>query len=63
MRVTDVDGKNRWAESEFTSYLTPGMILQAEFSKNSASKGKRSRQKSEVCRASLKRWCFDEETL
>lgn len=63
MRVTDVDGKNRWAESEFTSYLTPGMILQAEFSKNSASKGKRSRQKSEACRASLKRWCFDEETL
>jgi len=27
MRVTEVDGKNRWAESEFTSYLVFGFVL------------------------------------
>ncbi len=42
MRVTDVDGKNRWAESEYTSYLIPGLALQAEFAKSSKHFGKKS---------------------
>jgi len=41
MRVTEVDGKNRWAESEFTSYLVPGLSLQAVFAKGSPHAGKR----------------------
>jgi pyruvate kinase len=42
MRVTDVDGKNRWAESEHTSYLIPGLALHAEFAKSSKYPGKKS---------------------
>src|SRR5271165_2658185 len=42
MRVTDVDGKNRWAEGEYTSYLIPGLVLQAEFAKSSRHAGKKS---------------------
>ena len=41
MRVTEVDGKNRWAESEFTSYLVPGLSLQAVFAKGSPHAGKK----------------------
>ena len=35
MRVTEVDGKNRWAESAFTSYLVPGLLLHAISAKGS----------------------------
>jgi pyruvate kinase len=42
MRVTDVDGKNRWAESRHTAYLIPGLALHAEFSKSSKHPGKKS---------------------
>ena len=41
MRVTDVDGKNRWAEADYTSYLIPGTVLEATFSKSSAHAGKK----------------------
>ena len=42
MRVTDVDGKNRWAAGEYTSYLIPGLALRTEFSKSSRHAGKKS---------------------
>lgn len=41
MRVTDADGKNRWAEADYTSYLIPGTVLEAAFSKSSAHAGKK----------------------
>ena len=41
MRVTQIDGKNRWAESEFTSYLVPGLPLQAIFTRGSRHAGKK----------------------
>ena len=41
MRVTEVDGKNRWAQSGNTSYMIPGMLLQAVFSKSSPHAGKK----------------------
>src|SRR5271166_1751642 len=43
MRVTDVDGKNRWAEADYTSYLIPGTVLEAVFSKSSPNAGKKLR--------------------
>jgi pyruvate kinase len=42
MQVTDVDGKNRWAESTHTAYLIPGLALHAEFAKSSKHPGKKS---------------------
>jgi len=41
MRVTEVDGQNRWAQSEYTSYLIPGTLLEATFSKTSPHFGKK----------------------
>jgi pyruvate kinase len=35
MQVTDIEGKNRWARSAHTSYLIPGMRLEAVFAKSS----------------------------
>lgn len=42
MRVTDIDGKDRWAEGEYTSYLIPGLALKTEFAKSSKHAGKKS---------------------
>jgi pyruvate kinase len=41
MRITDVDGKNRWAEGEYTSYLTPGLVLEATAGKSSKNAAKK----------------------
>ena len=41
MRVTEIDGKNRWAESDGTAYLIPGMLLEAVFSRSSRHAGKK----------------------
>lgn len=41
MRVTEIDGKSRWAESDYTSYLIPGMLLEAAYAKSSPHTGKR----------------------
>ena len=41
MRVTEVDGKNRWAQAEYTAYLIPGTCLEAVFAKSSPNSGKR----------------------
>jgi len=41
MRVTEVDGKNRWAEAEYTTYLIPGTVLEAAFAKSSPNAGKK----------------------
>ena len=41
MRVTESDGKNRWAEAQCTSYLIPGTVLEAIFSKSSVNAGKK----------------------
>jgi pyruvate kinase len=35
MRVTETDGKNRWAESDYTSYIIPGIILEVVYGKSS----------------------------
>jgi len=41
MRITEVDGKNRWAEADYTTYVIPGTLLQAVFSKSSPHAGKK----------------------
>ena len=41
MRVTEIDGKNCWAESDYTSYLVPGMVLEAVYAKSSPHSGRR----------------------
>ena len=41
MRVTQNDGKNRWAEADRTAYLIPGTPLKASFSKSSPHAGKK----------------------
>ena len=41
IRVTELDGKNRWAESEFTTYLIPGLPLRAVFARGSRYDGKK----------------------
>ena len=43
MRVTEVDGRSRWAQSSQTSYLMPGLVLEA-ISSNSAPQNVRRRQ-------------------
>jgi pyruvate kinase len=35
MRVTEADGKNRWAVSDYTSYIIPEMVLEAVYGKSS----------------------------
>jgi pyruvate kinase len=45
MRVTDTDGKNRWAESNCTAYLTPETRLEAVYAKSSAHAGKSAQAK------------------
>jgi len=35
MRVVDAEGKNRWAESDYTSYIIPGTVLEAVYAKSS----------------------------
>ena len=39
MRVTQIDGKNRWAEAEQTAYIVPGTLLEAVFAKASPHAG------------------------
>jgi pyruvate kinase len=39
MRVTEIDGKNRWAEGHYTSYLIPGTVLEAVYAKSSPHAG------------------------
>jgi pyruvate kinase len=39
--VTEIDGKNRWAQSKYTSYLIPGTLLEAVFAKRSPNAGKK----------------------
>jgi len=41
MRVTEIDGKNRWAQAEYTSYLIPGTLLETVFAKSSPHAGKK----------------------
>ena len=41
MRVTEIDGKNRWAEADYTTYLIPGTVLEAVFAKSSPNAGKK----------------------
>jgi len=41
MRVTEADGKNRWAESDYTSYVVSEMVLEAVYGKSSPHLGKR----------------------
>ena len=41
MRVVEVDETSRWAESDYTSYLVPGLVLEAAFAKSSPHSGKR----------------------
>jgi pyruvate kinase len=39
MRVTEIDGKSRWAEGHYTSYLIPGTVLEAVCAKPSPHAG------------------------
>jgi len=41
MLVTEIDGKNRWAEGHYTSYLIPGTVLEAVCAKPSPHAGKK----------------------
>ena len=41
LRVTEKDGKNRWAQAESTAYLIPGTRLKAVFTKSSPHAGKK----------------------
>src|SRR5208337_29807 len=41
MRVTEIDGKNRWAEADYTTYLIPGTVLETVFAKSSPNAGKK----------------------
>ena len=41
MRVTERDGKSRWAESKVSSYLIPGLQLSAAFAKGSPHSGQK----------------------
>ena len=41
MRVTEIDGRNRWAQAEHTSYLIPGTLLEAVFARSSPHAGKK----------------------
>jgi pyruvate kinase len=39
MRVTEIEGKNRWAEGHYTSYLIPDTLLEAVYAKSSPHAG------------------------
>ena len=39
MLVTEIDGKNRWAEGHYTAYLIPGTVLEAVYAKSSPHAG------------------------
>jgi len=41
MRVVEVDESSRWAESDYTSYLVPGIVLEATFARSSPHSGKK----------------------
>ena len=41
MVVTEIDGKNRWAEGLYTSYLIPGTVLEAVYAKPSPQAGRK----------------------
>jgi len=46
MLMSEVVGKSRWAKSEFTSYLIPGLALKAVFTKTPLARAKNSRRAS-----------------